>query len=77
MSDNVTMAALAIETASNKELEMDRLESLSDIKTCKKALKLGIETYSGGSVLDRLNTNLKIVQIIEAEQKRRKDHERT
>ena len=56
-----------------EELLKDKQESLIDIEICKKALSLlpPIETYSGGSVQDRLETNYKIVEKIQKELTRR------
>ena len=55
------------------ELLKDRKESEEDIIVCERALSLTppIETYSGGSVKERLNTNKKILSIIDEELKRR------
>ncbi len=53
------------------ELEADLLETKNDIAVCQTSLRIGITEYSGGLVKDRLNTNLKIEQLIEKEIKRR------
>ncbi len=53
------------------ELEKDLSESIKDIEDCKMALGFGVNQYSGGSVIDRLETNKKIVKIINAELEKR------
>ena len=53
------------------ELEADLLETKNDIITCKNALRVGVSKYSGGSVQERLDINLKIEQLIEKEIERR------
>jgi len=54
------------------ELEKDLQETDEDIKNCETALKLGVTEYSGGSVQERLDKNLKIKKVIEGELERRK-----
>ncbi len=54
-----------------KELIDDRLESMNDIKVCRLALLHGNESYSGGSVRDRLAGNQMIITVIDAELDRR------
>jgi hypothetical protein len=54
-----------------QELIDDKEASLNDIVACETALAIGIETYSGGSVRDRLECNRKIVVAIDAELERR------
>ena len=56
---------------SKEELMRDLDDSYGDLLTCKAALKLGIEDYTGGSTRDRIETNLKIIDRIETELKRR------
>ena len=54
------------------ELEADRAASLADIRLCQTALAKNITTYRNGeSVQQRLDTNQRIVEIIDAEIKRR------
>ena len=53
------------------ELKADLLDTKNDIVICQTSLGIGISEYSGGSVRDRLNTNLKIEELIEKEIKRR------
>jgi hypothetical protein len=62
-----------------KELIKDKEESLADITICQKALDVGVLTYSGGSVLERLVANRKIVAKIDKELERRgkNDNQRT
>lgn len=62
-----------IKNISNEELMNDLEASLDDIMSCNDALSVGITTYSGGSVADRLETNQNIVAMINAEIKRRAD----
>jgi len=54
------------------KLEKDLHESLYDIYWCKMALAHGINNYSGGSVLDRLNDSEGFVKVITKELIRRK-----
>ena len=60
---------MEINLISTEELLKDKQESLADIEICRKALSLlpPIETYSGGSVQDRLEINQRIVEKIEKE----------
>ena len=53
------------------ELEADLLDTKNDIVICQTSMEIGITEYSGGLVIDRLNTNLKIEQIIKKEIERR------
>lgn len=53
------------------ELLKDLEETISDISTCEIALSLGVESYSGGKVQERLEVNKRIKEKIEAEIKRR------
>jgi hypothetical protein len=57
-----------------EELLKDRKESEEDIIICERALSLipPIENYSGGKVQDRLDTNKRIVSMINEELERRK-----
>lgn len=60
-----------IKTISLHELVQDKQESLADIEICKQALAIGIHEYTRGRVQDRLETNIKIVEKIDEELKRR------
>lgn len=60
-----------ITTTPKEILLKDLKDSRKDIATCKAALEFGITTYSGGSVLERMNGNRRIVKIILAELARR------
>ena len=62
-----------ITTIPTSELEKDLQDSLEDIRTCENAMIVGIQTYSGGSVKDRLLTNKNIVDKITAELNKRRD----
>lgn len=53
------------------ELLDDKAASLSDIAVCNFALLQGITEYSGGSVQKRLETNQRIVEVIDLELSRR------
>jgi hypothetical protein len=53
------------------ELREDLNETYGDILTCEAAMKRGIVTYSGGSVLGRLKVNRQIARAIEDELARR------
>lgn len=53
------------------ELLNDREEALRDIFICDLALLVGVVEYSGGSVQERRDKNLQIVEAIEAELARR------
>lgn len=54
------------------ELLLDLQESLDDITTCNNALKVGVLTYGNGeSTRYRYDVNLRIVEKIRAELKRR------
>ena len=54
-----------------EELLFDKKESLKDIEVCKIAIARGVLEYSGGRVHNRLATNIKIIEKIDAEIKRR------
>jgi hypothetical protein len=54
-----------------EELIKDLDGTVEDIAVCRVALAYGLTTYSGGSVQDRLDDNLKIRDIITAELSRR------
>lgn len=56
---------------STQLLMQDRKESVSDVGVCTCAILNGIKEYSGGSVQERLDTNNKIIEKIDAELKRR------
>lgn len=60
-----------ITTISTETLEKDLQESVVDIKTCEVALLQGIQTYSEGSVEERLRLNKHFVEVISKELKRR------
>ena len=60
-----------ITSISEIELRLDLNESIKDVAICAEALKLNITTYSGGSVQERLDTNLKIIDKINYELNRR------
>jgi hypothetical protein len=60
-----------INTIPIEELEKDLQDSRNDISVCAVALAHGIETYSGGSVVSRLNANKRFVEIITTELNRR------
>lgn len=64
MAKDITL--IPIET-----LEKDLQESRDDISICEIALTQGIETYSGGSVKERLEDNKRFVEVITKEIKRR------
>ena len=56
-----------------EELLKDLRESEEDIFICILALRAGIVKYSGGLVENRLITNMKIIQKIKNELKRREN----
>ena len=56
-----------------EELRKDKQESLADIKVCEMAMRIGVTTYNGGKVEDRLDVNKKIVEKINEELKRRQE----
>jgi hypothetical protein len=60
-----------IATIPTQELLTDLLDSLTDIKVCQLALTHGIETYSGGSITERMHKNEYFVEVITAELERR------
>lgn len=57
---------------SEEELRKDLEDSYKDILDCEAALKLGLKTYSGGSIHSRLIANKYFVKVIAAELNRRK-----
>jgi hypothetical protein len=61
-----------ITTISTKTLEEDLQASRNDIETCETALSVGITSYSGGSVKERLEANKHFVQVISKELDRRR-----
>lgn len=65
------MSEWDITKAPDAELLIDRAESIADIQVCELALLHGIQTYSGGSVAERLEGNRKIVEKIDVELARR------
>lgn len=54
-----------------EELRKDLEDSYADILACEAALRLGLESYSGGKVEHRLNSNKYFVEVITAELQRR------
>lgn len=66
-AEKITTGTLVIEQILTDELLKDKQESILDITICKVALKIGITTYSGGSVQERLEINQKIVDKINKE----------
>lgn len=61
----------------DEELEEDLRESMVDMTMCELALLMDVTEYSGGSVMERLVTNRRIIEKIEAEQERRRlEHEK-
>jgi hypothetical protein len=54
-----------------EELRKDLQDSYADIIACEAAMRIGVETYSGGSVQKRLNANRGFIKVIEAELARR------
>ena len=62
-----------IEKIPIEELKKDKEESIVDIKVCENALALGVMTYSGGSVKERLDINKKIIEKIDKELTRRQN----
>lgn len=55
-------------------LQADRAESVADIALCEAALSKGIMTYDDGeSVQKRLDTNERIIAVINAELAQRKE----
>ena len=65
-----------IKTIPMKDLLKDKAESIQDVQDCTTALKVGVTTYSGGSVQERLDVNQSIVVKIDNEIKRREEAER-
>ena len=57
------------------KLIKDLEESRTDIKVCEDALAVGITTYSGGSVEERLKGNKHFVEVITKELSRRSVNE--
>lgn len=60
-----------IQEIPTEELLKDRQDSIHDASVCRQAIKIGITSYSGGSVLERAETNERIVLKIDEELKRR------
>lgn len=60
-----------ITTISTFELQRDLEESIADAELCQHALEIGVTEYSGHSVEDRLNGNIAIIDLINAELVRR------
>jgi len=65
-----------IKLISTENLRKDLHESITDIRICKMALRMGVTTYSGGSVASRLAINEKIVDTITAELKIRGEEQK-
>jgi hypothetical protein len=60
-----------ITTIPEAELRKDLQDSHDDIARCKIQLFLGITSYNGNSYQERLDTNQRIIEKIEAELARR------
>lgn len=60
-----------IKDLSYTEIADDREASVKDIADCEAALRIGVTTYSGGSVQDRIEGNRRIIETIDAELARR------
>ena len=58
-----------------KELLHDLEESEQDIYNCDLAIKVGVTTYSGGSVQERLEKNKQFIKVINAEISRRENED--
>ncbi len=67
---------MSVQDIPTKEMLVDRDETVQDIKWCDMALAVGVTTYGGEnhdekSVQERLDTNKKILEVIDGELKRR------
>ena len=62
------LAAIPLEV-----LLQDRKEALEDIEICKKALRVEVTHYSGGSVQKRLDKNKFHIKVMDWELKRREN----
>jgi hypothetical protein len=60
-----------ITTIPKETLEKDLQDSKKDISVCQLALDNEIDSYSGGSVKERLKTNKHFVEVITNELNRR------
>lgn len=60
-----------MEEFTSDELEEDRRASYNDIKCCRIALLVGVTRYSGGTIQSRIDTNQRIIEVIEKELNRR------
>ena len=60
-----------ITTIPTSKLEKDLEESQNDIGICQMVLDLGLETYSGGSIEERIKDNRHFVDVITKELQRR------
>jgi len=60
-----------IQKITDAELEFDLQDSIKDIGVCELSLSLGVTSYSGGLVQDRINGNKHIIEVITKELKRR------
>lgn len=60
-----------ITTIPEEKLRQDLQDSYGDIIACEAALRIGVKTYSGGSVQKRLDANRGFIKVIEAELSRR------
>ncbi len=54
-----------------EELEQDKAEAFADARWCGVALSYDIRTYNGGDVAKRLQSNLRVIDAIDAEIARR------
>ena len=66
-----------ISTIPMETLEKDLQDSRNDIATCEVALSIGVTSYSGGSVTERLEANKGFVKVISEEIERRAMKEAT
>jgi len=60
-----------ITTIPEEQLRKDLEESYADIMACEAALRIGVTTYSGGSMQKRLDANRGFIKAIEKELARR------
>ena len=58
-------------TLSEQGLRDDLAETIGDIVLCEHALDIGVEEYSGGPVVERLEVNQRIKVAIDSELARR------
>lgn len=57
------------------EILKDRADALEDILICGNALKVGVTRYSGGLVQDRIDSNIRQIEVMNAELARREAQE--